>query len=42
MNEFEDGDAVDRQIALWTRVMCGVLLFGLCLCATSLYLLTEI
>lgn len=42
MDEFEDTPPVDAQIGLWTRVMCCVLLFGLWLCATSLFLLTEV
>ncbi|CAO3422243.1 hypothetical protein [Azospirillum doebereinerae] len=42
MDHHKDDSAVESQISLWTRVTCGVLVFGLWLCATSIYLLTEI
>jgi len=42
MDEFNDDIPPDSQIGLWTRVMCGALIFGLWLCATSIYLLTEV
>ncbi|MGF7173021.1 hypothetical protein [Azospirillum doebereinerae] len=42
MDDDKDDSPVESQISLWTRVMCGILLFGLWLCATSIYLLTEV
>jgi len=45
MDQRDDDGAdgpVDSQISLWTRLMCGLLMFGLWLCATSIYLLTEV
>ncbi|WP_274379638.1 hypothetical protein [Azospirillum cavernae] len=42
MDELDETAPVEMQISLWTRVMCCVLLFGLWLCATSIFLLTEV
>lgn len=31
-------DSIEGQITLWTRVVCGLMIVGLWLCAASLYL----
>lgn len=31
-------ESIEEQITFWTRVVCGLMIFGLWLCAASLYL----
>lgn len=33
-----DEDDIEGQITFWTRIVCGLMLVGLWLCAASLYL----